>query len=614
MTIDAPPKTKDLIERSANVHEPRPLVENAETIAEILIERAARQSDEIAVVYLGLGTGEDEIRTYGRLDQEAKRIGGLLFYRHVAKEPEDTSARFILAYPPCVEFIEAYFGILYAGAEAVNVFAPESPKDAIKLKNIILRSAPSAILTHSRTAPAIRAVLQQDGLGHVEVLATDQITIQGSKFLDDAARLRSQTCFIQYTSGSTGNPKGVMIDHRNLLHNLLVLDRHMEGQNANRYLGLGWLPVFHDMGLIAGVNYPIYLGRPHVIFSHNAFAQRPQRWIELLSQYGATHTGAPNFGYDLCARFAKRVDKGAVDLSQLRFALCGAEPIRAGTLERFASEYAACGFTSASFAPAYGMAEATLMITGTLVGSGAVIVTANSNALSEGRYEAANTKVPVSTFSADVPSLALVASGKRCALQDVRVVDPDTARELPVDRIGEIWVCSDSVARGYREAERETDEVFHARLAGTDKSYLRTGDLGFIDGADNLFITGRTKDLIIVNGANHYPQDIEATIEQQHNPSIRRSVAFGNVKANGSEGLCILCELQSAKSEDELVNTSKAIANAIYKSNSVIVSELAFIRKGSVPRTTSGKIQRRLAREQYEQSEIEVFYTYHAMT
>ncbi|AKJ29032.1 fatty acyl-AMP ligase [Caldimonas brevitalea] len=606
------------LEASPNLTAVRPLVTGAATTAEILAARARTHPQEVAIVYLGLGQFADQLRTYESLDQKARDVAALLLHRYLDLAATEVKECFLLAYPPCMEFVDAYYGALYAGATAVNVFAPESPKERRKIKSIVLDCKPAAILTHSSKLASLQAFLDEEGLGPIDLIATDLLdrtdAAAPSSLGDMPRSRRARTAFIQYTSGSTGTPKGVLVEHENLLHNLQMIDRHLDGRREGRYLGLVWLPVFHDMGLVAGVNYPIYIGRPHVLFSPVAFAQKPQRWVELLSSYGATHTGGPNFSYELCGRFAKRVDKQNIDLSRLVFALCGAEPIRAQTLTRFAKEYEPCGFHLDVFAPAYGMAETTLMATGTPRGGGVVISPADYKALGEGRFRAAAEVASEEGGTRDGAVISLVASGRRCDLQDIRIVDPQTFNELDPNEIGEIWVRSASVAKGYHQLPDETEHAFHAELRGHGGGFLRTGDLGFLDPDDNLFITGRSKEMIIINGVNHYPQDIEATVESLAEADIRRAVAFGFLRQDGREGVCVVCEVAGTKDDQEFATLSEALAKKVHRENGITVSELAFVKKGEIPRTSSGKLERRLTRSLYERKQLSTQFSYRTLT
>lgn len=611
MTVFAPRNSADIVECSANVHAPRGLPDGAPTITEVLLDRAARQGDEIALVHLGLDAAPDEIRTFADLDRAAGRIARRLLDWMAPSAGEGVN-RFVLAYPPCIDFAEAYFGTLYSGAEAVNVFAPETPREAAKLQAIVADCNPCAVLTHSSTEQLVRTALDDAGLFAVPLLATDRMVgADGDARHVAPPDARSPTCFIQYTSGSTGAPKGVMVRHANLLHNLAVIDHNLRGSDAGRYLGLSWLPVFHDMGFVAGLNYPIFIGRPHLILSHKAFGQRPQRWLEQLSRFGATHTAGPNFAFDRGAKVARRIDKSALDLSRVRFALCGAEPIRAATLERFAAEYAGCGFSAAALAPAYGLAEATLMVSGTQPGGGMRVVHADRAMLGKGRFVPARPVEDADGLGAGAV-VALVSSGAICPLLDVRIVDPTTLTPVGPRQAGEIWVAGGSVSAGYSGGGEADARTFGATLAGSDARYLRTGDLGFVDG-DDLFITGRLKDLIIVNGVNHHPQDIEAAIDELEIAFIRRSAAFPVSDGRGAEALAVLCEIRAPQPEQDFAQAAQRIVNALYRSQGLAVSQLAFARKGAISVTSSGKVQRSLARQNYEETRLDVAYNYRAL-
>jgi acyl-CoA synthetase (AMP-forming)/AMP-acid ligase II len=609
MTVCERLNSVETIERSPNLGAPSPLYPGAESITDILHNRALRQTDDVAFVYVTFDDQPDDIRTYGDLDRAAGRIAHELA-RVSAVTSTDEGQRFVLAFPPCVDFVDAYFGVLYCGAEAVNVFAPETAREQAKFRAIVADCRPSAVLTHSTTADAVRSILQTGGLHSVPVIATDALfRSNDNPYLLVEPEHRSGTCFIQYTSGSTSSPKGVIVRHSNLLHNLQVIDHHMLGSEDQRYLGMVWLPVFHDMGLVAGLNYPVFIGRPHVIFSHKAFVQRPQRWVEQLSRFGATHTGGPNFGFELCARFAKRVDKNNLDLSKLRFALCGAEPIRNTTLERFAAEYASCGLDSHVLAPAYGLAEATLMVTGTRVGDGVHMISADRAGLGRGVVTLLDDHASAASREGSATCRQLIASGKRNMFHDIHIVDPATQTPLADQRIGEIWVRSASVTAGYLGDPNSSEACLNATLHDGGAGYLRTGDLGFFD-QDHLFITGRSKDVIILNGVNHHPQDLEGMIDSMNIDAIRRSVAFPVTDAAEREAVIILCELRAAQPEAEMALLALRVVDKLFKSEGIAVAALLLVEKGSIPRTSSGKLQRTHARHMYLENIFKVYYSY----
>lgn len=610
MTICELSDTLGLLERSSNLHAPQTLYPAATSIAEILSRRAEDQANDVAFVYLSSTDDEDVVCTYRELDQRARTVAGYLA-DEVQHHGSDRQLRVVLAYPPCADFADAYFGVLYAGATCVSAFSPTTQREAEKLAAIAADCGASIILTHSSTVEAVRSALEVAGMSAWPIVATDGLTGPGHSIAVGPSPNRPEDdCFIQYTSGSTSNPKGVRVKHANLMHNLTVIEHHMQGAKGSRYLGLGWLPVFHDMGLIACLNYPIYIGRPNVLFSHQTFAQKPHLWMSRISEYRATHTAGPNFAYELSARIARRANKEALDLSTLKVALCGAEPIRAATVGRFIAAYVDCGLDPCALAPAYGLAEATLMATGSPVGTGPRFLDVDREALQSNRLvtmqAASNAGLPRQT---EGWTRRLVASGKLHAMHRLAIVDSDTAKELGEKVIGEVWLRSASVASGYLNKPSESDLQFKAQLAGGEGPFLRTGDLGFI-ADEHLYITGRLKDVIILNGANHHASDIEAAIENLGITEIRRSVAFAVNDMADREAVTIVCETRAGMELGRMEALAAKLANELAQTEGFSAGQIAFAPKGSIPRTSSGKIQRSLAKTQFIQNRLELYYTY----
>ena len=389
---------------------------------------------------------------------------------------------------------------------------------------------------------------------------------------------RDHLALLQYTSGSTSTPKGVMVTHGNLLVNLAMIRRGMGSTALSA--SVGWVPLYHDMGLMMGVMQPLYLGATSVLMAPAAFMQRPLSWLHLIHQYRAEVTSAPNFAFDLCVDRFRAGQMEGVDLSCWKIAMNAAEPVHAETIARFAATFAPYGFAPGAMYPAYGLAEATLLVTGNERGAGPRFRTVGNVAKDD--------------------TQVLVSCGR--ALQDLRVaiVDPSTRRRCPPCDIGEIWVSGPNVARGYWRNPTATAETFQARIADEPEDcWLRTGDLGFLDEDNELYVTGRIKDLIIIRGMNHYPQDIERTVQDSH-PALRRDcgAAFAVTDADGNERLAVVQEVERThRHRIDAAEVTARIREAIARQHEIAVQVIALIPPATLPKTTSGKVQRSMARK-----------------
>jgi acyl-CoA synthetase (AMP-forming)/AMP-acid ligase II len=399
----------------------------------------------------------------------------------------------------------------------------------------------------------------------------------------------NDVALLQYTSGSTSTPKGVVVRHCNLLANLEMIRLAMS--NTEGSTSVGWVPLYHDMGLMMGVIQPLYLGATSVLMSPAGFMQRPLKWLRTIHRYRAEVTSAPNFAFDLCvARFdAGQMD--GIDLSCWKLALNGAEPVRADTTAGFRETFAGYGFTAGTMYPGYGLAEATLLVAGGMRGAEPIVRRVSRSALRNGN-------IAESATARDAQSL--VSCGCSVAGQQIAIVDPATRDRVAADRVGEIWLNGPNVAGGYWGNPAATRETFRAAIAGTaGPDWLRTGDLGFLDEDGRLFITGRLKDVIIIRGVNHYPQDIERTVQDSH-PALRRDAgaAFAVMDGIDGEKLVIAQEVERTWWRDlDLEAINRCIREAVTRQHEIAVDTIVLISPGSLPKTTSGKVQRSLARK-----------------
>jgi len=466
------------------------------SLVEILHWRARQQPKQQAYTFLVDGEVEGSYLTYEELERQARMIATWLQSYAISGE------RALLLYPPGLEFITAFFGCLYAGVVAVPAYPPRSHRSIPRLQAIVADAQASvALTTVSILAGIEHQFIQVPELASVRWLASDaygnpsgQHTPDKSQDIQQQPVVTSDTlALLQYTSGSTAAPKGVMVSHGNLLHNQRLIQQGM--QHTDKTIFVGWLPLFHDMGLVGNILQPMYLGIPCVIMSPVAFLQQPFRWLQAISRYKATTSGGPNFAYDLCVQKITPEQRATLDLSSWEVAFNGSEPIRAKTLERFAATFAECGFRREAFYPCYGMAETTLIVSGGSKAALPVLQPVNSLALAQ------NQVVPASVEEASVKTL--VSCGQPLHDLNIVVVNPETLTRCDSNQVGEIWVAGDSVTQGYWNRAEQTKYAFRAYLKDTEVgSFLRTGDLGFLHNGE-LFITGRLKDLIIIRGRNH---------------------------------------------------------------------------------------------------------------
>jgi amino acid adenylation domain-containing protein/non-ribosomal peptide synthase protein (TIGR01720 family) len=559
-------------------------------LVELLQERVRNCPDRAAFIFLAGEELRQSSLTYRELDSRARSIAALL------QGLEAQGERALLLYPPGLEFIAAFFGCLYAGVIAVPAYPPRLNRNALRIVSIAKDSQARLALTSADVLSRLSALTAHTPeLGQLRWHATDTLQSDAAngwrKFSPPAADL----AYLQYTSGSTATPKGVMITHANVLHNsgyLAEAFRH----SAND-VSLSWLPHFHDLGLVHGILQPLYSSFPGYLMAPMSFLQRPVDWLRAISRFRVTHSDGPNFAYELCLNKITEEEKRELDLSSWRMALSGAEPVFPDTIERFAAGFASCGFKRTGFFPAYGLAEATLVVSGGKKETDLSYCRVFSAALEENRIVFANEDSPGARM--------LVASGAVGPGMDVAVVDPASGQECPPDQIGEIWVAGPSVAMGYWKRPQETEQVFRAALAGTgEHRFLRTGDLGFMrDGY--LFITGRLKELIIIRGRNYYPQDIERTARESC-PSVRLGTgAAFSVSARTGERMVLVQEVPRRQKVDA-DQIFRSIREAIAEEHEVQIHEIVLVAPGSVPRTSSGKIQRNLCRKEFLEGRLEV--------
>jgi len=580
------------------------------TLVELCRSRAAEQPDRSTFVFLDNGVDESDSLTLGRLDIRARAIAARL------REYAPPGARAILTYPPGLEFVSAFFGCLYAGVIAVPAPPVGRSRDDsryARFQAIAESCRPAVVLSDAASMDGLASLLSEPhALGRPMPVATDEI---GDADAEQWSPLRihpETVAYLQYTSGTTGRPRGVVLTHGNVLHNLalIVANGSRRDDSDDRVPPLvSWLPVFHDMGLISNVVQPLFVGYDAVLMPPTAFVHNPVSWLRAISALGEANSAAPSFGYELCLRRVSEQQRRSLDLSGWRIAIISDEPIRADTIERFSTTFAPSGFRRAAFLPSYGMAESTVLVSGGPVESEPVIRRFEVAALAKGKVQLAGL---------DEEARELVGCGEPQSSLAVAVVDPVTGAPRAPDEVGEILISGPSIGTAYWNDAEETLRAFGAAVPGRGgQTFFRTGNLGFrYEG--QLFVTCRVPDLIVQDGSQHYPYDIEATAAASHD-AVRDGFCCALSVHNGQR-VVVLAEIASryhVRADPAAVpppgpspstrrsvsagDVELAIRESVAAEHSVRVDEVALLRVGSLPFTTSAKLQRSECRSRYEE-------------
>jgi 8-amino-7-oxononanoate synthase len=550
-------------------------------LVELLRHRARCQPHDIAFTYLVDGEHDEVHLTYLELDRQARAIGAWLESQDLAGE------RALLLYPAGLEFIAAFFGCLYGGVIAVPVYPPRRNRSLNRIQAIADDAGAKIALTTDVVLDRVLPLI--DDTPHLKQLiwlATCSVPAAMEDQWDMPDVHGDTLAFLQYTSGSTGTPKGVVLNQANLMHNSALIAHAFEHTRSGT--GVFWLPSYHDMGLIGGILQPLYIGRTNVLMSPMTFLQKPFRWLSAISRYRGTTSGGPNFAFDLCVRKITPDQRKTLDLSSWNVAFNGAEPVRTETIDAFCEAFEPCGFRREAFYPCYGLAEATLIVSGGYVREPPIIRAFDSAGLAHRQ---------VIDAEPDTEGVRLlVGCGQNLPDQKIVIVDPDTCAACETGRVGEIWVRGPSMAQGYWQRADATEATFRATLKPTGEGpFMRTGDLGFLQDGE-LFVTGRVKDLIIFHGVNYYPQDIELTVQQSH-PRLRPDCgAVFAVEKSGREQLVVVQEVERRK-QAELGGVFSAICRAVAAEHELAIDKIVLIKAGSIPKTSSGKIQRHACRD-----------------
>jgi acyl-CoA synthetase (AMP-forming)/AMP-acid ligase II len=581
------------------------------TLNHLLRYRAEEQPSKRGFAFMSDGEEITATLTYAELGRRARAIAA--FLQNLGAQGE----RAILLYPPGMEFVSAFFGCLQAGVTAVPCCPPPNSfrlnRSLNRFRAIARDARPLLALTTSQMLAKSQTALENaPDLLAMKWVPTDEIGDDLAYEWTDPNVSASQLAFLQYTSGSTARPKGVMISHENILQNVAYYQYRF--QQTSDSASITWLPTFHDLGIMTAIFSPLYGAFESYLMAPVAFVQRPVRWLEAITKYKLTHSSGPNFALDLCVERVTAEQRQGLDLSSWHVAAIGAEPIRRKTLERFVNAFSPCGLKPTTLMPGYGLAEATLLVSGTRPPVAHVYRTVEAAALEQHRF------VEVLDPPTDgTATRTLVGCGQLAADRfNVKVViaNPATLTLCAPDEIGEIWVSSPSVAHGYWNREEDTAQTFHAYLLDTGEGpFLRTGDLGIVRDGE-LFITGRLKDVIIIDGRNHYPQDIEKTVEESH-PALRPSCSAAfSVDVDGLESLVVVAEVaRNFKPEGSHANEAgagpdltgklagkeilRAIRRTIAEEHDINIHSILLLKTGTIFKTSSGKIQRRACRQAF---------------
>ncbi|OKH52804.1 AMP-dependent synthetase [Calothrix sp. HK-06] len=593
------------------------------TLIELLRYRSVQQPNKKAYTFLEDGHIEANHLTYQQLDQEAKAIAAQL------QKLLSCGERVLLIYPQGLEVIAAFYGCLYAEVIAIPVPPPDPArlkKTLPRLQAVIQDTQASLIATTSQIKFGVEPLFSQIAeFQSLKWLATDTIPVELAQEWKEPEVNSNTLAYLQYTSGSTSAPKGVMISHGNLMYTCASSNEGVQFTPESNITT--WLPYFHDYGLVAGLIQPLYADIPCFLMSPLAFIKRPERWLQAISRYRSTYSAGANFAYEYCVRKITAEQREALDLSSWCVATIGAEPISQETVENFTNTFRQCGFQKSAFDPGYGLAEATLTVSCALkvkdepIFRSFVAADLEQNLVVEACRQESKARIK-----------KLAGCGQPIPGTKVIIVNPEKLTQCLPNEVGEIWVSGPHVALGYWNNPEATKQTFHAYLTDTNEGpFLRTGDLGFLKDGE-LFITGRLKDLIIVGGANHYPQDIELTVEKCH-PSIQlpNSSATFSIDLDGREKLVVVVEVESGSKEEQrdeiedflmersqkspnVLNVEeviKTITQAILQHHELRVYAVVLVESGSIPKTDSGKIQRSACRKSFLKNSLTVVAEWH---
>jgi acyl-CoA synthetase (AMP-forming)/AMP-acid ligase II/acyl carrier protein len=560
----------------------------APTIAALLRAQADERGSSVAYRYLADGEEETRSLTFGEVEVEARAVAARL-----QQSASFGDRALILAESP-IEFIRAFMGCQLAGVIAVPVSPPfpsQRGRRVETLRAIAGNCGAEIVLTGWPAEFRARVEGVAPEMADLHWISVEDVPTEAAADFTPRSVAPDDVAFLQYTSGSTSMPRGVVVTHDMLVLNEEYIKRACAYCEDD--VLVSWLPLFHDMGLIGAILPALYSGFQAVLMPPAAFVRRPVRWLRTISRYRATITGGPDSAYQLCVDQSTPEERAELDLRSWRLAGNGAEPVSIATLDAFVETFGPCGFDRRAWFPTYGLAECTLMATGSESGTGASTLTVRSQALREGRVVVGEGQV-------------IVGSGREILHRRVEIVDPATCTRVEPGSIGEIWIAGPDVARGYWGRPEEQEGVFGATLVDTDEGpFLRSGDLGFMY-EDELFVTGRLKDVIIVGGRNHYPQDVEATVVSVHESLVKGACATFSVQRDARERVVVVAEMQPGRARPgvDVDEVARLVRSAVASEHGIAVAEVALVDRKSVPKTSSGKLQRSACRSAFERGEL----------
>lgn len=552
-------------------------MKNIQSMIDVLQQKANEIPDKTAYIFLKNGEIEEDKITYKELDEKARALAVML------SEIIETEDRVLLLYPSNIEYIVGFFACLYAGGIAVTAYPPSLSRPSARLRSIINDAKPKLVLASSSIMEnKDKIVSHTEELGFIKWMDNNQSNIKEANNWKKPEDLSNKIAFLQYTSGSTSLPKGVMVSHKNLIENEKLIYKAF-GHTKDTIV-FGWLPLFHDMGLIGNMLQPIFAGASCVFMEPSSFIKKPIRWLKGISNYKATTSGGPNFAYDLCVQKIKEEEMSDINLESWQVTYNGSEPVRYDTLKEFYSKFKKSGFSYSSFYPCYGLAEATLLVSGSKNKKGPSTFTVDNNDLDLNCISEATDNIEHKT--------TFVSSGRIWAEQKTIIINPEDMTICDENHVGEIWVQGKSVATGYWMNPEKTEETFKGKIKDHDSGYfLRTGDLGFIK-KEELYVTGRIKDLIIIRGRNYYPQDIEHVAEISHFSLKPGYNAAFSIFMAGEERLVLVQGVERSADEKELDDALDCIQKAVAEEFELDLYSIVFVRPGDISKTSSGKVQR----------------------
>lgn len=564
---------------------------NSSSLVDIVNWRASIHPEKIAYTFLADGEDKEEVITFGTLDQHARSVA--VYLQSLNLEGE----RALLLFPSGIQYITAFLGCLYAGVIAIPAYPPRKNRLGERIDSIISDADAKVVLTSSKIFSDLNRKFEDEQyLKALTWIEIDNINYSNYEVWKKPALNRDMLAFLQYTSGSTGSPKGVMVSHGNILANSEYIKQLYSLHEGS--VSVAWLPIFHDLGMMDGIIQPLYSGYHGVVMAPVSFLEKPFRWLKAITKYRGTHAGGPNFTYDLCVSKITDDQLSQLELSCWESAFNGAEPVRYATWKNFAKKFEVCGFRSHHYWAGYGLAESTLLVSGSELRKEPVFCKVDSDALKNNRMV---------EILDETEGTLLMSSGRTILDTKVVIVDPEKSERCETGMIGEVWVSSPSVAQGYWRREKESKETFGAYISDTNEGpFLRTGDLGFLK--DNLlYVTGRLKDVIIIRGQNYYPQDIEFTVEQAHATLKTTGGAAFSTDVKGEERLVVIQEMERTALRDlNVTDVCDHISRAISQHHELKVYAIVLIKPGSLPKTSSGKTQRKACKKAFLENTLSV--------